>query len=778
MISRTIFLMAMWVVCGVSVTLAQDCFDYSPPTHFVNRLSVPSPGVGTQGTDLRAIDIAWPYAYAGGNPLFFDKPYFYVVDISDQTNPEVLGWIADAFDGIWDLEVHGDLVYGVGNQLGGSTGDLSVIDVSDPVNPVLAGGTPLPGWGLSISVAEGQGLAFAACGESGLVAVDVSAPGAPVVIGSLTFGANDTAWNVVVDFPHAYVATEALVGFVVVDVSDPADMQAVGSLPILVKDVAMVGEDVCAVSSEGLHLVDISDPMLPAIVGTLGDWNLSSVEVAGSIAFSRGGSTPLLFDIADPTNPVFQASPNMQSASPATRPIAVHNGYIYTAAGGQTNINGFGIEVGMLGDDEGLFPAAVGSLTDHLVYAMRFHGNLGYFVGDKLVDSDYQPSLSLYDIADPSSPLLLGRVDYGTAGQRSSVDGNGTHAFVTGLTDLTAYDISDPAAMVPVGTIPLDYFGVSSWLDGSHLYLTDGTYPDRGLRVFDVSDPAAMVEVGFVEIDSESEGINDVVVRGDFAFVTRAINENYGSSGLDVVDISDPTLPFIVATIDTPAPAQALSIEGDLAWVSYGNTIGEHALRLAVIDISDPLSPVMVNDIGAPYTTTDIGIIGDSLYLTTRFKGPAVVDISNPLKAHGLGILDPDFSYGFQLEVGNGHVFATSWLGSGSVRIYAPQCDPVSAVMDDPPAVPQFVMEAHPNPFNPVVNLSFALSVAQHVNLEIFDLAGRKIATVFRGRMSAGPKSVQWRGQDDSGHGVAAGVYFAKVSTHGGSDLKKLTLLK
>jgi len=103
---------------------------------------------------------------------------------------------------------------------------------------------------------------------------------------------------------------------------------------------------------------------------------------------------------------------------------------------------------------------------------------------------------------------------------------------------------------------------------------------------------------------------------------------------------------------------------------------------------------------------------------------------------------------------------------------------PISRVPDSLPAVAHLTLEAHPNPFNPLVVLSFNLPEAQHVSLEIYDIAGRKISSVFEGQMSEGPHRVQWDGCDGSGRNVAAGVYFARVVTAGDTDLKKLTLLK
>ncbi len=49
--------------------------------------------------------------------------------------------------------------------------------------------------------------------------------------------------------------------------------------------------------------------------------------------------------------------------------------------------------------------------------------------------------------------------------------------------------------------------------------------------------------------------------------------------------------------------------------------------------------------------------------------------------------------------------------------------------------------------------------------LELFDLAGRRVAAVRSGAMPAGDSFAEWNGRADSGAGVANGVYFARLAT-------------
>jgi len=79
----------------------------------------------------------------------------------------------------------------------------------------------------------------------------------------------------------------------------------------------------------------------------------------------------------------------------------------------------------------------------------------------------------------------------------------------------------------------------------------------------------------------------------------------------------------------------------------------------------------------------------------------------------------------------------------------------------------------YPNPFNPSTTIGFALPASGNVNLVVFDILGREVATLLNKEMESGFHSVVF---DASSY--AAGVYFYKLSFNGKVVTKKLTLLK
>ncbi|MHB8079905.1 MAG: FlgD immunoglobulin-like domain containing protein [Candidatus Krumholzibacteriia bacterium] len=86
-----------------------------------------------------------------------------------------------------------------------------------------------------------------------------------------------------------------------------------------------------------------------------------------------------------------------------------------------------------------------------------------------------------------------------------------------------------------------------------------------------------------------------------------------------------------------------------------------------------------------------------------------------------------------------------------------------------------------PNPFNPLTTLHFELTAAAAVELAVFDLAGRRIATLAAGRFGAGPHEAVWQGRDAADRPVPSGVYLARLRVDGADrDARtvRMTLLK
>jgi len=85
---------------------------------------------------------------------------------------------------------------------------------------------------------------------------------------------------------------------------------------------------------------------------------------------------------------------------------------------------------------------------------------------------------------------------------------------------------------------------------------------------------------------------------------------------------------------------------------------------------------------------------------------------------------------------------------------------------------------AKPNPFNPLITISFSVGRAGPVELNIYDLSGRCIKRLLSEEFEAGEYTHQWDGRDNNGYMMPAGVYLVRIKGQSISDSKKITLVK
>ncbi len=79
----------------------------------------------------------------------------------------------------------------------------------------------------------------------------------------------------------------------------------------------------------------------------------------------------------------------------------------------------------------------------------------------------------------------------------------------------------------------------------------------------------------------------------------------------------------------------------------------------------------------------------------------------------------------------------------------------------------------YPNPFNPATSFEFSVPQKSFVNLEIFDVLGRKIETLINGELKPGTYKTEWNASK-----YPSGVYFYRLVAGNISETKKMILLK
>jgi hypothetical protein len=83
-----------------------------------------------------------------------------------------------------------------------------------------------------------------------------------------------------------------------------------------------------------------------------------------------------------------------------------------------------------------------------------------------------------------------------------------------------------------------------------------------------------------------------------------------------------------------------------------------------------------------------------------------------------------------------------------------------------------------PNPFNPVTAIGYSLPEASRVRIEVYDVAGRSVATLVDGDIEPGRHSVVWDGTNRRGQQLGSGVYFCRMTAGDFTGSRVMVLLK
>ena len=98
---------------------------------------------------------------------------------------------------------------------------------------------------------------------------------------------------------------------------------------------------------------------------------------------------------------------------------------------------------------------------------------------------------------------------------------------------------------------------------------------------------------------------------------------------------------------------------------------------------------------------------------------------------------------------------------------------------DNPNAPRSFALfQNHPNPFNPVTQISYQLPQDCRVRVTIYNVRGQRVRTLYDGRQSAGRHTLNWDGRDTGGRPLSSGIYLYRLEAGQFHQTKKMTLMK
>lgn len=134
----------------------------------------------------------------------------------------------------------------------------------------------------------------------------------------------------------------------------------------------------------------------------------------------------------------------------------------------------------------------------------------------------------------------------------------------------------------------------------------------------------------------------------------------------------------------------------------------------------------------------------------------------------------PDGSCFLTYEFCDCEVVGGQFLGCGSS---CSSCDVVTGVPSA--SAPISGLRVLPNPSHSEVYLELHLAGLTTIDISVYDASGRRIRSLLAGPMPAGTHSVTWDRIDTSGHVVAPGTYFLRLTSDDGAAVtERVTILR
>lgn len=115
------------------------------------------------------------------------------------------------------------------------------------------------------------------------------------------------------------------------------------------------------------------------------------------------------------------------------------------------------------------------------------------------------------------------------------------------------------------------------------------------------------------------------------------------------------------------------------------------------------------------------------------------------------------------------------WAGNGSTIVYRLSEYLVTDIKDEYSPLPQIfsLSQNYPNPFNPSTVINYSLAKSGFVELKVYDILGREVASLVEEKQSIGNYKIEFNASS-----LSSGIYFYRLQCGDFSETKKLILLR
>ena len=442
--------------------------------------------------------------------------------------------------------------------------------------------------------------------------------------------------------------------FTILDVSNPANIQELGSYKIPVKEGTLQRFDISGnyaylpivydIKPGYVFVVNISNPKNPIEFGRIagtGYAGFSAVQVdeTKKILYALEYRSKMhAYDISTPSAPVELGALGVDFEEPLGQAsdLKIKGNYAYTSTFYE------GISVFDISNPASMKLVAKGSGDGRFGYVhdILLNGDIAYV-------ANMGGGFSLFNIANPTAPKYVTQLD--THGIFYDVRVVGNHAYVAADNEFMVFDVSDPTKPVHTGSVEWARSGLGG-VKGNYVFVDDGWRP---LAIVDVSDP---------EKPTIANQYSDHTKVGPIVDNTMYL----GKEGqVQILDISNlPAVQKIgsASITTTNAYPPSMAIKDNYLFAGFGFD------GVKILDVSNPKN---VKEVGA-FLQGDrpnrMAVKGNYLYILSDYY-MFTYDISNPVRPVKTSQLQHDSwhtggAYGIgRFEVYKNYVISGEWKG-------------------------------------------------------------------------------------------------------------------
>lgn len=461
-------------------------------------------------------------------------------------------------NGAQKLQVAGNRLWALGTE------GVTILNIDDPVAPVLVGELPLAGGALALALADN--LAYVGDAAGVMHVVDISTESAPVLLASVDMrsASGESLRNIQsiqLSGANAYVAGGWMSGVHRIDLSDPLAPQWVKGIQLdrNSTELALAHGLIYSASNSGLQIVSgealLSTPVLAGqldVPGGLSDKTVASARGA----FSPRSEDIMVISLDQPRVPTLLAEYFWSNVACT----ALSGSYAYFGTE-----SGAGVRVVDVSDPAVPIELSIANFDVDELFGMRsvaaagqnIYVSWGFFKDDSDTGQTYRAGgLYVFDARNITDVVLAAHLPF--PGHASALAAAGQYAYV----------------------------------------VVEG----RQFNVVNATDLQAPVVMGSVILPATVE---TMVMVGDFAYAAS------GDGGVQVIDVSDPTRPRLVRVVDTAGSAAFIAVADGYAYVADGPG------GVLALDLADPANPAIIGNIDVRDSVRTLFVQHDLVYPVT-----------------------------------------------------------------------------------------------------------------------------------------------------------------